>query len=69
MMDYLTDSLCSCESSAAFSALAKRVARLEHNEELTVRGLAYTLSYGLCYIFSWLLCHYLLFPFLGIRRR
>ena len=29
MMDYLTDSLCSCESSAAFSALAKRVAHLE----------------------------------------
>ena len=25
MMDYLTDSLCSCESSAAFSALTKRV--------------------------------------------
>ena len=24
-MDYLTDSLCSCESSVAFSALTKRV--------------------------------------------
>ena len=29
MMAYLTDSLCSCESSAAFSALTKRVAHRE----------------------------------------